>query len=109
LGRLQAQLFASKLERLAAELGPVSFRTSEFLEAEMRLALALGRVAEVEYETGASDAAGRAFDRAEQIYTALRRFLPRVELNQTDRRAMDLGMERLRIAVERLAGRATAA
>jgi hypothetical protein len=107
--RVQARLLASKLEQMAGELGPGSFRAPEFLDTEMRLALALGRLAEVEFETGASKAAERAFDRAEQIYTALRRFLPRAELNETDRRTMELGMERLKLAVERLAGRATAA
>jgi hypothetical protein len=108
-GRVQVRLLASKLEQLAGELGPGSFRTPEFLDTEMRLALSLGRLAEVEYETGAPEPAERAFDRAEQIYTALRRFLPRAELNEADRRAMELGMERLKAAVERLAGRAIAA
>ena len=108
-GRVKARLLASRLEQLAAELGPGSFGTPEFLDTEMRLALALGRLAEVEYETGAPEPAERAFDRAEKIYTALRRFLPRAELNEADRRAMELGMERLKAAVERLAGRAIAA
>ena len=108
-GRVRARLLASKLDRLAEELGPVSFRTPDFLDAEMRLALALGRLAEVEYESGEAGAAARAFDRAEQIYIALRRFLPHAELDDVVRRDMELGMEQLRIAVEGLAGRATAA
>jgi hypothetical protein len=107
--QFQAGLLESKLGRLADELGPGSFRAPEFLDTEMRLALALGRLAEVEYETGAAEAAERAFDRTEQIYTALRRFLPHAELHAGERETMEAGMERLRVAVERLAGRATAA
>jgi hypothetical protein len=108
-GRVKGQLLASRLERLAAELGPVSFGTPEFLDTEMRLALVLGRLSEVEYETGENQAAERAFDRAEQIYTALRRFLPHAALEDSERRALEQGMEQLRLTVERLAGRATAA
>jgi hypothetical protein len=108
-GRVKSRLLASRLERLAEELGPGSFRTPEFLDTEMKLALALGRLAEVGYETGDVHAAERAFERAEQIYTALRRFLPHAELHPNERRALELGMERLGVAMERLAGRATAA
>jgi hypothetical protein len=107
--RLQSRVLASRLEQLAQELGPVSFRTPDFLATEMRLALALGRLAEVEYESGDAESAGRAFDRVEHIYTALRRFLPHAELGEAERMGLNSGMERLRIAVERLAGRATAA
>lgn len=108
-GQVQARLLATKLNRLAEELGPVSFRTPDFLGTEMRLALALGRLAEIEYETGEAGPAARAFDRAEQIYIALRRFLPHAELDEATRRELECGMERLRITVEALAGRATAA
>ncbi len=108
-GQVQARLLATKLDRLAEELGPVSFRTPDFLGTEMRLALALGRLAAIEFETGEAGPAGRAFDRAEQIYMALRRFLPHAQLDESTRREMDSGMERLRITVEALAGRATAA
>jgi hypothetical protein len=107
--RIRARLLTSRLERMAGELGPVSFRTPEFLDAEMRLGLALARLAEVEFGTGETEEAGRAFDRAEQIYTALRRFLPHAELEEADREAMERGMERLRAAVSRLTGLGTAA
>jgi hypothetical protein len=107
--QVQSRLLASKLDRLAEEFGPVAFRAPEFLDTEMRLAVTLGRLAEVEYETGDAESAERAFDRAEQIYTALRRFLPHAELDDAERREMESGMERLKLVVERLAGRATAA
>jgi hypothetical protein len=106
--RVQSRLLASKLDRLSEELGSVAFRTPVFLATEMKLALALGRLAEVEYETGEAEAE-RAFDRTEQIYTALRRFLPHAELDEVQRCEMEAGMERLRLVVARLAGRATAA
>jgi hypothetical protein len=108
-GLIRSRLLESRLERLAEELGPESFRTPEFLGTEVKLGLALGRLAEVEYETGDERAAERAFDRAEQIHTALRRFLPHAELDEDERLTMEQGMERLGIALERLAGRATAA
>src|SRR5579883_1789987 len=91
--RMRAGLMSSRLERLAAELGPVAFRTPEFLHAEMRLALAQARLAEAEYQLGELEAAERSFDRADQIYIALRRFLPHAELDQADRAAMESGME----------------
>lgn len=107
--RVQSRLLASKLDRLAEEFGPVAFRAPEFLATEMRLAVTLGRLAEVEYETGEAKSAERAFDRAEQIYTALRRFLPHAELDDAERQEMESGMVRLKLVVETLAGRATAA
>jgi hypothetical protein len=94
---------------MAAELGPASYRTPEFLNAEMKVALALAALAEIEYEIGETAAAERAYGRADQIYTALRRFLPHADLDAIDRRTLDRRMERLRSAMVKVSCWAMAA
>lgn len=107
--RLRSRVLSSKLERMAGDLGPVSFRTPEFLNAELKLAVALAGLAEIEYEIGEAEAAERCYDRAEQIFTALRRFLPHADLDPVDREILERRMERLREAMARLSGLAMAA
>ena len=107
--QIRSRLLTSKLERMAGEMGPGSFRTPEFLDAEMRLGLALAGLAAVEFESGGREAGQRVFDRAEQIYTALRRCLPGADLDAADRGALERRMARLETAMARVTGMATAA
>ena len=104
--RLQAQVLAARLDRMAGERGAVSFRTPEFLDVETRLGLSLAGLASIEFQAGDVSTGGRAFEQAEQIFVALRRFLPQVELEERDRSTLELRMQRLMAAVTQMAAAA---
>ncbi|HLH15877.1 MAG TPA: hypothetical protein VKX45_01590 [Bryobacteraceae bacterium] len=107
--RLHAGMLSSRLERMAAHAGPAAFGTPEFLEAEMKLGQALAVLAGMEYRLGNLGGGGLAHARAEQIHTALARFLPHAELSAPERTAMERRLERLQEAILRISGEPMAA
>ena len=109
LRRLHTRILADRLEQIAAEHGPASFRSTAFLDTELKLGLALAALAEIECGLNDGDASASALERAEQIHTALRRFLPHADLEAAVRATLEARLERLGFKLARLSGRAVAA
>lgn len=107
--RMECRVLSSRLDRMAGDCGPDSFRAPEFLAAEIELGIALARLAEVEYEIGDGEAAERCHSRAEQIYTALFRFLPKAQLDGRERTVIEKRFDRLRRALASLQNQYTTA
>lgn len=107
--RIQCRLVSRRLDRMAGNQGPESYRTSEFLAAEVELAIALALWAETLYAIQSPEEANSAHARAEQIYTALVRFLPRAELGPRERMVIEKRFERLHQALASLQNRYTTA
>ncbi len=107
--RVHARILSSRLERMAEHAGPVAFGTPGFLEAEMKLGQALAVLAGIEYRLGNPAGGGLAHARAEQIHTALARFLPHAELGAQERAALERRLERLQEAIMRISGEPMAA
>lgn len=107
--RMECRMLSSRLDRMAGDCGPESFRSPEFLAAEIELGIALAKLAEVEYEIGRGEPAGRCHSRAEQIYTALFRFLPNAQLAGEERMVIEKRFDRLRRALASLQNQYTTA
>jgi hypothetical protein len=107
--QIQCRLLTSKLERLAGDRGPGSFRSPEFVAAELDLGVVLADLAKIEYAVGREECAEQSQARAEQIYNALLRFLPRSELGDPERTAMQVRLARLERALAKLQDRQAAA
>jgi hypothetical protein len=106
--RWECRLLSRQLDRMAGDRGPDSYRTPEFLAAEVELGIALARWAEAQYAIGQSDA-DASHARAEQICTALVRFLPKAQLEERERMVIEKRFEALRQALARLQNQYTTA
>ncbi len=107
--RLHAGILSSRLERMAGHAGPVAFGTPEFLDAEIKLGQALAVLAGIEYRLGNLAGGGLAHARAEQIHTALARFLPHADLGAPERAVLERRLERLQETILRISGEPMAA
>jgi hypothetical protein len=90
---------------LAARLDRIGGRDSgsfDFLKTELELGLVLASLAGIEYGEGHEKAAQRSHSRAEQIYTALLRFLPRAQLNEDERAGLEAELDKLQEALTKL-------
>jgi hypothetical protein len=107
--RWECRILSRRLDRMAGDGGPDSFRTPEFLAAEVELGLALALWAEAQYAIGYAECAALSHARAEQIYTALGRFLPRAQLGERERMVIERRCDKLRQALASLQNRYTTA
>lgn len=107
--RCECRLLSRRLDRMAGDGGPDSFRTPEFLAAEVELGIALARWAESQYAIGHTECAALSHARAEQIYTALGRFLPKAQLGERERMVIERRCDKLRQALASLQNRYTTA
>ncbi|HUB34142.1 MAG TPA: hypothetical protein VMA31_13970 [Bryobacteraceae bacterium] len=106
--RWECRLLSRQLDRMAGDRGPDSYRTPEFLAAEVEFGIALARWAEAQYAIGHNDAPS-SHSRAEQIYTALVRFLPKAQLDERERMVIERRFESLRQGLARLQNQYTTA
>lgn len=106
---IQLRIVRSRLERMAGDRGPDSYRTPEFLAMEVELGVVLAELARVEYESSREETAERRHSRAEQIYTALYRFLPHASLEDAQRTKLEDRLRRLQQTLASLQDLCTAA
>ena len=95
---IRSRVLAAKLDRM----GDLDSGSFDFLKTELELALVLASLAGIEYGEGHEKAAQRLHSRAEQIYTALLRFLPRAQLNEHERAVLETELDKLQEALTKL-------
>ena len=105
LRHLQCRHLRSRLDRMAGDLGPGSFRAPKFLETEAELGLMWARLAEIECQMGRREASEQAESRAGQIHTALCRFLQQAELGRRERERLQAKLEDIKEILSKIPDR----